>query len=64
MIFLMIDNRHHAANLTKSVFFSVSPLVCIKPEQEDRFIIITTFVIFIITIFVIFVFITVFFSTV
>ena len=63
MIFLMIDNRHHAANLTKSVFFSVSPLVCIKPEQEDRFII-TTFIIFIFTIFTIFVFITVFFSTV
>ena len=64
MIFLMIDNRHNAANLTKSVFFSVSPLVCIKPEQEDRFII-TTFVIFIIIIFVIFVFIfAIFFSTV
>ena len=62
MIFLMIDNRHHAANLIKSVFL-VSPLVCIKPEQEDRFII-TTFVIYIITIFAIFIFITVFFSTV
>ena len=63
MIFLMIDNRHHAANLTKSVFFSVSPLVCIKPEQEDRFTIITL-LIFIITILAIIVFITAFFSTV